>query len=73
MNLYPWDEVIVEAERRLNKGFNVYQQFNCAKCGAKQTMEVPNTFYRKGTCEECRHMTDIEKDGHNYMAISKNV
>lgn len=44
----------------------VYQQFNCAGCGAKQTMDDPNTLYESGTCEECGAVTDIKRDGCNY-------
>lgn len=70
MKLHPWGEVIKQAERYMAEGFNVYQQFNCAHCGTKQTMETPNTFYMLGTCQECGKETNIRMDGHNYMLMA---
>jgi hypothetical protein len=34
----------------------------------KQTMPDQNKFYTHGKCEECSKITDIEKDGCNFMA-----
>lgn len=67
MKLHPFYEVASEAMKWVNKGGRVYQQFNCAHCGAKQTMDNPNVFYKAGICEECGKETNIEKDGCNYM------
>jgi len=69
MKLYPWNDVIRDAEAKiaLRPDTKVYQQFNCAGCGAKQTMEEPNKFYTQGRCEECDHITDIKKNGMNIM------
>jgi len=67
MKLYPFGDVVREATARIEAGADVYQQFICAGCGAKQTMDVANTFYKRGGCEECGHQTNIEKDGMNYM------
>lgn len=67
MKLYPWQEVVDKADLLIKKGAYVYQQWNCEHCGAKQTMGVPNNFYRTGQCEECRKITNIEKNGHNFM------
>ena len=68
MKLHPWNDVLRDAKLKMDQGFKVFQQFNCMYCGAKQTMEVPNTFYERGTCERCGSTTDIVKDGMNYMA-----
>lgn len=68
MNLYPFYEVAKEAEEKMQEGWTIYQQFNCAKCGRKQTIETPDVFHKLGTCEECQHTTNIEQDGCNYMA-----
>jgi DNA-directed RNA polymerase subunit RPC12/RpoP len=70
MNLHPFDEVAANAEKMIGEGWTVYQQFNCADCGAKQTMDDKNVFHLKGRCEECGHITDIKKDGCNFMAVS---
>ena len=69
MNLHPFDDVVANADKRLKEGWTVYQQFNCAHCGAKQTMGDPNVFHAGGQCEECGHVTDIQKDGCNFMAM----
>ena len=44
----------------------VFQQFNCASCGTKQTMPDPNVLYTSGKCEECGAVTDIKRRGCNY-------
>jgi rRNA maturation protein Nop10 len=67
MKVYPWDEVIPEVLKHIRNGANAYQQFNCAHCGTKQTMDVPNRFFTSGNCEECGKTTDIVKDGCNYL------
>jgi len=68
MKLYPFDECLRAVVRHhLEKGATFYQQFNCAKCGAKQTVDVPNLFFTHGDCQECGGRTDIQKDGCNYM------
>ena len=67
MKLHPWNECCAQAKEYMDKGFKVFQQFNCARCGAKQTMDDANTFYKLGKFEECGHTTNIEKNGMNYM------
>jgi hypothetical protein len=69
MKVYPFEQVLKSADEVVEKGGTVYQQFNCAHCGAKQTMDVENTFFEAGTCEECGKETNIRKDGHNFMAM----
>jgi NAD-dependent SIR2 family protein deacetylase len=70
MKLYPFDEVAVEADKHVQNGHTVFQQFNCAHCGRKQTIDTPNTFHESGVCEECDSVTNIKKDGCNYMLIA---
>jgi len=67
MLLYPLDECLHGANDCIDNGGTVYQQFLCGKCGMKQTIDIPNTFYVKGACEECKHVTDLAKTGCNYM------
>jgi len=71
MKLHPIKSCMERADALIEKNHNVkvYQQFNCANCGAKQTMEEANAFYSHGTCEECGHTTDIEKDGCNMCVM----
>jgi hypothetical protein len=69
-NDHPFDEVVIQAKSWVDKGHTIHQKFTCDKCNARQTMEVPNQFYTKGQCEECGHITDIEKRGCNYLLIT---
>jgi hypothetical protein len=47
-------------------GIEIFQQFNCAACGAKQTMPDPNVLYTAGKCEECGAITNLKERGCNY-------
>jgi len=67
MKLYPFWDVAKHAHELMLKGAHVYEQFNCANCGVKQTMDTPNQWFTKGVCEECGYVTDIEQDGCNMM------
>ena len=69
MKLYPWDKCVKTVIDLINQGAQCFQQFNCANCGAKQTIEEPNRFYAAGKCEECNQITNIEQDGMNYLVI----
>ena len=69
MKIHPFNEVCKNAEARMTEGWDIYQQFNCAFCGAKQTMSDANKFYELGNCEECGRQTNIKKDGCNFMAM----
>jgi transcription elongation factor Elf1 len=66
MKLHPMRECIQRAEALMAAGAEIYQQFNCARCGSKQTMETPNTFFTLGNCERCGAQTNIEANGCNY-------
>jgi hypothetical protein len=68
MKLHPFNDVAIHAAATMAKGATIFQQFNCAHCGIKQTMDTPNKFFEKGTCEECGKITDIKRDGCNFMA-----
>ena len=70
MKVSPFWDVASNARRKMMEGWTTYQQFNCGHCGTKQTMSDPNRFHKKGNCEECGKVTDIEKDGCNFMAVS---
>lgn len=69
MKLYNFEECCKEADNRIKQGFSAFQQFNCAHCGMKQTIDEANVFHTSGTCEECGKLTDIKKDGCNYMLV----
>lgn len=71
MNLHPFGEVAANAENKVKGGWMIFQQFQCGGCGVKQTIDKPNSFYIEGICEECGHVTDIQKDGCNFMAVTR--
>jgi hypothetical protein len=72
MKVYPFRETVDKAHeliRRSTGNVEIHQQWVCAGCGSKQTMEHPNTFFTQGICEECNRLTDIEQDGCNYAIV----
>jgi hypothetical protein len=70
MKLHPFDKCAAAAFEVMDKkGATIFQQFNCAKCGTKQTMSEKDKFFTRGICEECGAETDIEQDGCNYMVV----
>jgi PHP family Zn ribbon phosphoesterase len=71
MNLHPWDEVLANMHEQRRLGHDVYQQFLCEKCGTKLMMEAPNDIHETGTCDRCGHLTDIKKNGMNFMVALK--
>lgn len=70
MKLHPFYECVESVEPILARGASVYQQYNCSHCGTKQTMPDANIFYKRGKCEECGEVTNIEQDGCNYMLVA---
>lgn len=47
----------------LEKGGVFWGKFDCAKCGARQTFDEPNRLFTHGKCEECGHVTILNKWG----------
>jgi hypothetical protein len=70
MKLYPFDTIIATARERMMAGMKIHLQFNCAKCGMKQTFEQEDYLSERGQCEECGHITSLKDDGCNLMVIS---
>jgi predicted RNA-binding Zn-ribbon protein involved in translation (DUF1610 family) len=69
---HPFDFVLDEANKLLeNPNVNLYQKFTCIGCGNRLTMEEPNTFYTSGTCDKCGTLTDIRKEGCNYLVVAR--
>jgi len=66
-NDYPFYEIAVAVKEYAEKGFSCYQKFTCSACGQRLTMEEPNVLYKEGHCDKCGHITNIEKQGCNYM------
>jgi len=70
---YPFDEVLKQANDAIERGGVAYQQFTCAGCDNKLTMDVPDTFYTKGQCDKCGHITDLKEQGCNLMIVFGTV
>jgi len=70
MKVYPFNDCVTQASKFMEDGFEVHQQWNCQHCLIKQTMEEPNAFFTRGTCENCGKETDIRLRGCNYMLIA---
>ena len=71
MSDHPWEQ-IVETVQRLIKDdprVRLYQKFTCAGCGERLGIDEPNVFYEQGTCDRCDAVTDIKRQGCNYMAM----
>ena len=66
---HPFDQVVDGAIEKMKDGMTVFQKFTCSKCGQRLTMDVPNKFFVEGTCDKCGTITDIRKQGCNYMAM----
>ena len=72
-NDYPFDEVCRGAAEKIAHGGYAYQKYTCAKCKSRQTMDTPNVFHTFGRCEECGHITNIRKQGCNYLLVFGEV
>jgi hypothetical protein len=64
---YPFNYVVESLLKRRLEGWDFLMQFNCTKCGVKQTIDGLNKVYEKGQCEECGAITDLKLEGCNYM------
>ena len=69
MSDHPFNEIVESASATVANGGTIHQKFTCANCGSRQTMEEPNKLYKTGRCEECGHVTDIEAQGCNFVAM----
>jgi hypothetical protein len=68
-NDYPLNDVVAKAEQLIAKGHTVYQKFTCAGCGARLTVDQPNTFHPSGRCDRCPYVTNIRIRGCNFMVV----
>jgi hypothetical protein len=68
-NDYPFEVVSEGANAVVERGGMIYQKFTCNGCGNRLTMDVPNTFFKQGSCDQCGVVTDIEARGCNFLAV----
>jgi hypothetical protein len=70
---FPIEKVLPEADRLARQGLFVHQKYTCASCGERLTMEQPNLFFDHGTCCVCGTVTDIAKQGCNYLVANRRI
>jgi predicted RNA-binding Zn-ribbon protein involved in translation (DUF1610 family) len=66
---HPLKDCFETASEFVAGGATVYQKFTCTECDNRLTIEEANTFYTAATCDRCGKVTDIRKNGCNYMLI----
>jgi hypothetical protein len=71
-NDYPIYECAKVAGELIARGVHVRQKFTCSNCGSRQTIEEQDVFYTSARCEDCTYVTDIQKQGCNYLAIASS-
>jgi len=62
-NDIPLELALERAEWWIDRGFVVHQKFTCENCGNRLTIEEPNKFFAKGSCDKCGYVTEIKKCG----------
>lgn len=65
----PFEEAVRQGVELIQRGHAVQQKFTCSACGARNTMDTINLFYKSGRCQDCNHITDIEARGCGYTLI----
>jgi len=69
---HPFQVILEAVAKHSSQGRLCYQKYTCAGCGQRLMIEKPNVFYKTAKCEECSHLTDIEKQGCNYLLEMHN-
>lgn len=67
---YPLFQIAMSCEEAMMKGATIYQKWTCLNpdCGARQTMDVPDTLFTSGKCEECDQVSPITEC--NFMMVA---
>ena len=70
MKLKPFNEVLQSANEYAAAGITTHQRFQCEACG-NDTLGIaePNTFYEYALCDKCNHVTNLRKNGCNFLII----
>jgi len=64
---HPFEEICAAVKKHAEKGNLCYQKFTCGGCGQRLGVDKPNVFYKTIKCDECGYVTDVEKQGCNYL------
>lgn len=66
-------KIVAEIEALLAEGNStIFQKFTCEICRARQTMDRPNVLYKTGKCDECGHISNLERNGCGFMLIASD-
>jgi len=70
-NDYPLEACMKKANAIIDAypGTKIYQKFSCGGCGERLTIDIPNEFHERGSCDKCDFITDIRKQGCNYLVV----
>lgn len=69
-NDYPLSTIAESFNKLIPQGAVCYQKFTCAGCGNRLTIDTPNVLFITGGCDNCDTITDIEKQGCNFMYVA---
>ena len=70
---HPFVEIALAVEDHASNGFFCYQKWSCEHCQSRQMMPNANVLYKTGKCQECGKITDIVKNGCNYLRSSGRI
>jgi len=65
----PVEEALLIADRLVAQGAIIFFKYTCENCGRRLMCSVPNTFFKRGRCEHCGHITEIKKCGFVIMGL----
>ena len=75
MSEHPPDKTYEELEPMLinilQRGEMFWGKFDCGYCGTRQTFAEPNILFKKGLCEECQKVTELDRWGLSVLLSSK--
>lgn len=67
---HPFHEVAENMTEQITKKNAIcFQIWTCERCGARQQMERANAMFTEGVCENCEHVTNLERTGCNFLLM----
>jgi hypothetical protein len=70
---YPFEEIALAAEELIAQGHVVFIKWTCEGCGRRVAFDQPNVICRFGKCDECGHVTNVERRGGNYLVMFQSL